>query len=167
MRTIHLPPLDASIGRGRASSEQVWTCIQWWPLDVSRRWDHVSQVTCLGGRVRYLPWVMVTWYPPPLPSPNPPSPVNKQLWKHSLPPTSFTDGKKWRKPTCMMTGGPGTAVRNAYWGTVGVYWPSGTQVSCDWSRDSPERHLVSPWGCRFYRLLSPTLSRQQSSYNNT
>ena len=66
-----------------------------------------------------------------------------------------------------MTGGPGTAIRNACWGTVGVCWPSGTRVSCDWSRDSPERHLVSPWGCRSYRLPSPMLSRQRSSYNNT
>ena len=35
-------------GRG-PSSEQVWTVLQWWPLDVSSRGSLSNEVPCLGG----------------------------------------------------------------------------------------------------------------------
>ena len=102
--------------RDRSSSEQVWTCLQWWPPEVSSRGvgtlvpcqGGVTQVSGreekypgpmsgqgeTGGRVGAVmsntSWVMVTLEPPW---------TDRHLCKHYLPTTSFAGGNNlsyWR-----------------------------------------------------------------------
>ena len=75
-----VPGVRTSGGRGRSSSKQVWTVLQWWPPDVSSRRGVPTYHVTYPMMYSMLPYPSPLW-------------TDRRMWKHYPPQTTFADGR--------------------------------------------------------------------------